>query len=85
MGVDSNPGFDPSICLVRTQLGYRFVGLDQPYFPVFEVVEQGMQVLAGNLTGPDDFGVIDVSGVVDPLVVNVVDRAVSNEHEMLAR
>lgn len=61
------------------------VGLDDPDPSVFEVLEEGTQVSAGNLASPDDLGCIDVSGVVNPFVEYVVIGAIVHKHKLSSR
>ena len=56
------------------------VGLDDPDPSVFEVLEEGGQVSAGNLASPYDLGCIDVSGVVNPFVMNIVNWRIFNQN-----
>ena len=64
---------------VGFQAGRGCVGFDEPDVSVLEVGEQRLEVLAGNLACPDDFGMIDISSVVYPFVVDDVARGVADE------
>lgn len=60
------------------------VGGEEPDLAGGEVVEERREVDAGEVAGPDDFSVVDVGGIVDPLLVSEMVRRVVDDHEMVA-
>src|ERR1700722_14583352 len=58
------------------------IGVNEPEFAAAKVFEQRARIGVGNLSGPNHFGVVDVSAVVDPFLAYIVTVAVVHENEM---
>ena len=73
------------MCLfVGGEGGRGGVGGEEPDVAGGEVVEEGREVGAGEVAGPDDFGVVNVGGVVDPFLVSEMIGSITNDDEMIA-
>ena len=60
------------------------VGFGKPDFAGLKVGEERGKVNARNLAGPDDTGVINIRGVVNPFALNIVIWRITNNDEMVS-
>src|SRR5579871_454555 len=74
-----------SLPTVRLQLRRRGIRLHYPDLSPMEVVQQRLQTLSRNLSCPNNFRMIDVRPVVNPLVVRNMVLAVADNNQMESR
>ena len=58
--------------------------MEEPDFSSGEVAQQFLIVLIAHVARPDDFGMINIGGVINPLPIYIVTRAIAHDHEVLA-
>ena len=70
---------------IGRQLGWRVVSIEQPYFSSCEITQQLLILLVAHVARPDNFSVVNIRGVVNPLPIHIVTWALVHDDQMLAR
>ena len=69
---------------VRLQKRIVCVGGDQPDLAILEIREELGILFGAELSGPQNFGAVDLSSIKYPFVVNVVIFLIAHHDEVLA-
>src|SRR6266498_3350711 len=70
---------------VGMQTRRRFIGFECPDLVILEILHQLLVLVRAQLTGPDDFRVVYVGIVINPLVKCVMVGCVMNDDEVSPR
>src|SRR5216117_2016426 len=67
------------------QGGWRFVSVEEPYFSSCEIAQYLLILLVAHVARPDNFGMVNIRGVVNPLPVHIVTGPVAHDDQVLTR
>src|SRR2546423_8046722 len=68
---------------IRREPGWRVISVEEPYSSAWEIAQQLLIFIVSHVARPDDFGLVNVGGVINPFPVDIMMWAITHDDQVL--